>query len=182
MCEGAIIAYTVAKQLENAGEKVELLFIIDAWARENTRNPLLYKFTKYQNALRKVRGLSSPERRRALENALRNRLRWLVSGKEESQRVLDDVYWPGKDFAPTKINARIVVFKAPQQYFGYINDELMGWGERTTAHVEVQLVPGSKHRFLLREPFVRQIASALVKDLERTAGEQAGAATEVAVP
>jgi hypothetical protein len=133
-----------------------------------------------------MRKLSPVEGLTVLTKALRNRINWLVRGKGELQRLHTEVYWPGKDFVLPKINARITVFRAPKQYYGYVNDPLMGWGSRTTSTVEIHVVAGSKHRLLLSEPFVRQIASTLLQSFERVRtaqpGEQTSGIPEVAEP
>ena len=43
MCEGALISFEMARMLRAAGEKVDLLGMIDAWPIENTRRYYLTK-------------------------------------------------------------------------------------------------------------------------------------------
>src|SRR5260370_24529720 len=47
MCEGARIAFDMARKLERGGDKVALLAIFDTWVVENTQNRLLWYFYYY---------------------------------------------------------------------------------------------------------------------------------------
>jgi hypothetical protein len=78
-----------------------------------------------------------------------------------------ETYWPGEDFVPSRVQSRITVFKIPKQPFYYHADEFLGWGPRTEGGVDLEIIPHGRHRLLLREPYVRELAAALSKVLAR---------------
>jgi len=166
MCEGAIIAFTIAKQLEAAGEKVAVLTIMDAWVRENSRSRVRSRYNRYQRRLRAITRSAPKEAWRILGTAARNRLTWLIHGKSELQRIHEQVYWPGENFAPPKILSRITLIRVPEQIDLYYQDPLLGWGARTHSGVDVITVI-SKHRELLREPAVREVADHLARAIDQ---------------
>jgi thioesterase domain-containing protein len=168
-CEGARIAFEMTRILESQGERVNLLAIIDTWVLENTQDRRLWKIYYYYDWTRRL--LRQPWKARfdAVRRAMGNRLKWwtgLKSAPKKSEWI--EAYWPGEDFVPAKIQGRITVFKIPRQPFYYHPDPLLGWGTRSTSGVDTELVPHGKHTLLLREPYVRELATALSKALHRT--------------
>jgi amino acid adenylation domain-containing protein len=174
MCEGARIAFDMARSLESQGQKVALLAVFDTWVLENSQNRFLWRFYYYSQRLRAIRRLSPADRRSVLSKALRNATRRLLrpSGTTTGNDW-PSVYWPGKDFVPPKFNGKITIFKIPKQPLYYVHDPLMGWGARTTVGVEVRLI-NSRHSFMLREPYVRDLAAELSECLERVRSQAAG--------
>ena len=162
MCEGAIIAFTTARVLEAAGEKVALLATLDAWPQENTVLRFPHRVYSYEVRLRAFAGLGRREQLRALVGALGRVVRKVnVSngGREEQGaptpvELLRQRLWPGKDFVPPTVSAKITVFRLNKQPYWRIRDRQYGWGNRTTTGVEVHIVPGDEHHNLLREPEV----------------------------
>jgi thioesterase domain-containing protein len=167
MCEGARIAFEMARLLENQGQEVNLLAIIDTWVIENTQNQRLWKVYYYSVRLRQLWRQPWRAKIAMAKTAARNRLKWWL-GSESAPPKSEWVhtYWPGDDFVPSRINSRIVIFKAPKQPFYYHKDELMGWGSRTQSGVGIEVIPYGRHRLMLREPHVGRLASALSKVLE----------------
>lgn len=91
-----------------------------------------------------------------------------------------EVYWPSQDFVPSQIHSPITVYKIPKQPFYYHPDPLLGWENRTTSTVETQIIPHGRHRLLLREPYVRELAAALSRTLEQL--HQGAVASETSKP
>jgi thioesterase domain-containing protein len=180
MCEGAIIAFFVARQLEAEGEMAPFVMILDAWARENSRNRYRIRRNYYVRRLRSITKRSPAEAWGIVSTAVRNRVRWLIHGKSELQRIHEQVYWPGKDFVPPQIDAHILLIRVPQQYEGYVDDLHLGWTTRTRSGVDVNIVEGI-HQSMLKEPTVRDVARILAEAIDRAdvrAGlETAGSAT-----
>jgi hypothetical protein len=58
------------------------------------------------------------------------------------------------------IAGRIVVFRVRKQPYWRTADRALGWGNRSVAHVDVQVIPG-EHGTLLRPPHVRELAITL---------------------
>jgi hypothetical protein len=83
---------------------------------------------------------------------------------------------------PHKFGGNITVIKRPKQPYYYVNDPLMGWGTRTTAKVELQLleVKTSQHILLLREPYVRHLAEKLDNSLRRSRARESDLKTGTA--
>jgi hypothetical protein len=81
-----------------------------------------------------------------------------------TEEELWKTYWPGRDFKPEKVAAKIVVFGLPTQPFYRIRDKAMGWRTRTTGPVEVEDISGD-HGTLLRDPNVEVLASKVAKYL-----------------
>lgn len=172
MCEGARIAFDMARLLEAEGEKVSLLAILDTWVLENSQNRLLWRIDYYSGRLKGFWRGSRQEKWRAFRRWAENRY-----GTNPAPRLWPKAYWPGKDFVPAKYSGKITVFKTPKQPFYYINDPLLGWGTRTTGAVEVKVIR-SRHLMLLREPYVRALAPALLESLERAQADADHAQTE----
>lgn len=166
-CEGARIAFEMTRILEASGERVALFAVIDTWVLENTQNRGLWKIYYYYDQIRRM--LRQPWRTRleVMQRVVGNRLRrWTGAQSAPRKSEWRQAYWPGQDFVPAQIQGRITVFKIPKQPFYYRPDPLLGWGNRTTAGVDTLLVPHGKHTLLLREPYVRELASALSQALK----------------
>ena len=184
-CEGARLAFEMARILESQGQKVGLLAVIDTWVLENTQNRRLWKLYYYSVRVRQVWQQSWKDRLawawRAVGNQLRHRLH-LKSAPKKSDWV--EVYFPGDDFVPSQIQSKITIFKIPKQPFYYHHDPLLGWASRTKASVETQVIPHGRHRLLLNEPYVRELAAALGATLNKLNshddGSEGGGKTESA--
>jgi amino acid adenylation domain-containing protein len=159
MCEGARIAFDMARLLEAQGEQVGLLAIFDTWVIENSQIRLLWKVDYYSGRLRKFWRLP-------LIDKWRMARQWMRRGNSDGhdpQGLWPAAYWPGKDFVPATFGGKITVFKVPQQPYFYVRDPLMGWGSRTTGGVELHLVRLNtrKHILIFRDPYVRDLAQKL---------------------
>ena len=161
MCEGARIAFDMACLLEARGEQVAFLGIFDTWVLENSQVRWLWKINYYGLRLKRLARLSPGDRWQALSKWAGQTLT-----RKKPRSLWPTAYWPGKNFVPQKFGGRITVFKRPKQPYYYVRDPFMGWGGRTTGAVEVQLIESS-HRFLLREPYVQELAQKLKQHLER---------------
>jgi thioesterase domain-containing protein len=161
MCEGARIAFDMARLLEAEGERVGLLAILDTWVLENSQNRLLWKIDYYAGRVKWLWRVSRAEKWGAMRQWAKNRY-----GRTLPERLWPQAYWPGKAFVSAKYSGKITVFKVPKQPFFYINDRLLGWGARTTGQVELHVIE-SEHLALLREPYVRQLAPKLLECLTR---------------
>ena len=171
-CEGAHIAFEMARQLEAINLQVGGLFILDAWPVENTvdrKRYILY------DAIRVCRRQLQAIKRRWLTTTSREQKNALIAANTRrrpliNSALLDDQvvkkllargvksrYWPGKDFTPTIYNGSVVVFRVARQLFYRIKDESLGWAKRVRGSVEIIRVPGT-HGIILREPGVSVVA------------------------
>jgi thioesterase domain-containing protein len=168
MCEGARIVFEMARILEAQGQKVNLLAIFDTWALENTQNPHLWKIYYYSRRFQELRWLSWAARVNIVRRALGNRLRWWLGSKSApAKSEWMETYWPGEDFVPSRVQCKITIFRVSKQPFYYQHDPLLGWGARTEAGVNTKIVPNGRHRLLLREPYVLDLAVALADVLKQ---------------
>jgi amino acid adenylation domain-containing protein len=174
-CEGARIAFEMARILESQGQAVDLLAVIDTWVIENTQNRTLWKIYYYSDRLQRWWRRPWSARTSIARDVLLNRMRrWLGSKSAPRKSEWDNAYWPGDDFVPSQVQSRITVFKIPKQPFYYYGDPLLGWGSRTATGVDTHVIPNGKHLLLLREPYVRNLATALAQTLERRHSKTGG--------
>ena len=172
MCQGAHIAFNMARVLESQGQQVALLAIFDTWVVENNQNRALWYLYYYRQRLKKIWGLPLRKKWAAFTDALGKKAKLVGGNGTQAPDIWRATYWPGKDFVSKKVNATITVFKIPQQPFYYVRDPLMGWARRTTKSVEIRHIE-AKHLLMLRKPWVRNLGLALSERLQRAQGMQA---------
>ncbi len=166
MCEGARIAFDMARILESQGQRLALLAMFDTWAVENSQIRWRWYIHAYGQRLRRLWTLRGSEKWGAVKHIVDRR-----TGRVRESNVFDKeawhaYYWP-PGFAPKPIKATITAFKIQKQPHFYVQDPLMGWGSRTTGGVDVRHIE-SRHLQLLREPWVRNLAQALGERLRRS--------------
>jgi amino acid adenylation domain-containing protein len=174
MCEGARIAFDMARQLEARNEKVGLLAIFDTWVLENSQIRFLWKVDYYWGRLKRFKMLSFERKCKYLAGWFSRRAK-SASQEEQGEGLPKGIdwptaFWPGKDFVPAKFGGKITVFKNPKQPYFYVRDPLMGWGTRSTVDVELHEV-NTRHGFFMREPYVRELAQRLSQCLYRSRSE-----------
>jgi len=167
MCEGARIAFDMARLLEAQGDKIGLLAIFDTWVIENSQYRLLSQIPYYSRRLKSFWHGTRQEKWQTLLTWVQYRF-----GANRPPNLLAAAYWPGQDFVPAKCTGKITVFKIPKQPFYRIRDPFLGWGSRTTGGVELISVD-SRHMDLLREPYVHRLAEKLADSLGRV-GSRSG--------
>src|SRR5947209_4563588 len=195
-CEGAHIAFEMARQLENSNEEVGMVAILDAWPIENTidrRKFLLHSYgrvvrtflksdnrRRWRMIVRKFKGLPALEPQNL---AIRRKLVRDPDADPQTGRVASrdpERYWPGKDFIPTKIAGKVTVFRVERQAHYRIKDEALGWGARARGGVDTIHVPGS-HALILRDPAVSIIAREMEKRIDAYLDSKASTFSYMAV-
>lgn len=183
MCEGAHIAFEMARQLRADGQKVALLAILDAWPIENSTSPFFW-YVFYNR--RRLRAFWRRPARQKLAD-LWDKARSLVARVPRLLRPArgpaaprpvnsyEARKWPGKDFRPPVFDGKITVFRARRQPYWRVRDFQLGWGPWAAGGVEVHVVNG-EHQMLLREPYVRVVAEGLRACMEQA--RQGGAAAD----
>jgi thioesterase domain-containing protein/acyl carrier protein len=177
-CEGAHIAFEMARQLKADNLEVGILSVLDVWPVENTIDRRRYMLRSYQRAIRQFFKSSNRDRLAMIIGTLSGgpglgAKRQVVIGgrqlrvpasdpdvKKYVQKRVQSRYWPGKDFKPTIYNGNIVVFRVATQPDHFIKDENLGWGPRVGGDVDLIRVPGT-HALVLREPGVSVIGQKL---------------------
>ena len=167
ICRGAHIAYEMARRLEQAGQHVALLGILDTWVMENTLNYFWY-LEHYAGRLVWLKGLGLKDQisfiKKKTKSALRNfgEMISFSSPPQSARNPIHEIYFPGPDFVPKTYQGRIEVFRVRQQPRHRIRDEQLGWGKLAGRGVGVHLIPGV-HTSVLKEPNVPGLAAELKK-------------------
>jgi thioesterase domain-containing protein len=165
MCEGAHIAFEIARKIESRGQAVALLAVIDTWQVEHSYDPrmltvrlkvlALQQFLRddWHAKLKKLTGVPS---------RLARRLSSMVSRVPE--RGQPDVWaqrvWPGGDWRPTTMKGQIDVLTVRRQPYYRPRDSYLGWKDRSEQGVVLVPIPG-KHNTILREPHIRSLCRIL---------------------
>jgi thioesterase domain-containing protein/acyl carrier protein len=169
MCAGTHIGEQMVLQLEAAGEEVALLAIFDTWVRQNSQVRWKWEIYYYRQRLRGMFRLAPKQQLKMIRDALTKKFQRVASLSQPTETSWGKLYWPGKDFQIPRFKAPVALFKRPKQPFYYMKDEAMGWGERSSGGVHIYRID-FPHR-MLRDPYVRQLASRLLECLSRTAPE-----------
>jgi len=168
-CLSAWIAYGVARRLEQMGQQIELVMIIDAWAPGywSRQSPLrrrmmltIYHFQRFRWAGRRSRNTgetkASPFLQRSLQaltvavGKLGGRLqRWATPAEsrntEEEQLALhlQKTARLAADSGP--LQGKALLFRSEEEPMGPMLASDMGWSELFGKDVEVEMVPGDHH-------------------------------------
>ena len=166
MCEGARIAFDMARVLESQGQELALLAMFDTWAVENSQVRWLWYFHAYAQRFRRIWKLPASGKWSAIKHAVRKKAKGIRETSTFDLKAWHAYYWPHKDFIPKRIEATITEFKIKRQPYYYVRDPLMGWASRTNNGVEIHNIR-AKHLQMLREPWVRNLGQALGESLRR---------------
>ena len=165
MCEGARIAFDMARHLEATGEKVQLLGILDTWVVENTQRRVLWRLYYYRQRWRRLKRLTFAERMQTIASSLINTIQRVLHVGKPRRSLWPATYWPGKNFVAPKVQADITIFKNRKQPLFYVNDPCMGWAARTAGKVKTYAIV-ARHLQMLREPYVQDVAQKLSQCLK----------------
>ena len=166
-CQGGFIAFEMARQLEAAGERVELLGILDTWVVEYTLRKWLFYAEAVRNRFRLIREIGFPSAVRRLLAAQSKPASPAAGSGAAAPGVAAPVnityakkFFPGKDFQFKTYSGVVTVFKVAKQLRRYKPDEKLGWAQRALGGVEVELIPG-EHTTYLRPPHVKVLADKI---------------------
>jgi thioesterase domain-containing protein/aryl carrier-like protein len=179
---GGLLAFEIAQQLHAAGQRVELLGMLDTFLMNGVRTSaqnrtLLERVKRKAVSLGKHVGrvVFGPERRAYLREDFAERIdaiigqgRQLVYGLLRARgRSIPKFLHRAKDvnwFAALRYEAlpypgRVTLFRAttPLSFIDMPTDLELGWGSLAEAGVEVHEIPGT-HREIMREPNVSVVA------------------------
>ncbi len=174
---GGVIAFEMARQLEQSGETVSLLAMLDAPASAATRydaRDALAQFVEHlglpTGAVEKFQRLDPQAQLRAvLEQAQRSGLAPPDLELSELRRQLE-VFTHNiramHDYTPAPYAGRITLFEAEESAAG-ANPHEFGWDRLADGGVARYVVPGNHHT-LLRQPHVAKVARQLATWLEES--------------
>ena len=178
-CEGAHIAFEMARQLELMNLPVAMIAILDAWPIENTVSRTKFILRGYWREVRRfyrmgMKGKFHFVTRSVFKRNTRISGKLPVDGAAEanarhrklSAEQIEKRYWPGPDFVPTKYSGRLSLFRTKRQTNVRIGDYKMGWSERALGGVDVFRLPG-RHELILREPNVIKLAHDMQDCIDR---------------
>jgi thioesterase domain-containing protein/non-ribosomal peptide synthetase component F/NRPS condensation-like uncharacterized protein len=182
-CVSGWIAYGVARRLEEEGEEIELLMIIDVWApgywhyQPKIRRKLMmtvYKLKRLRTLLLRMTqsDMSEPDSlpdRKGSQWLLvaRNIKTWLRERKSPNQTPLEqEMQRRGEMLETTATLARwagvlhgtILLFRSGEEPTGPLLAPEMGWPEMLGRPAHVEVIPGG-HREIFNLPGARMIAA-----------------------
>lgn len=182
-CVGGWIAYEVSRQLEAAGEKVELLLMLDAWAPAYWRKQsalrqlamrCVYRGQRFRWILRRLRKATSAQRsayvRRSLHGtaaALAQNATAILRGlhlpvrvklTEEMRRSEQLEYTASRFYNSGPVDANLLLFRSEEQPAGPLLATDMGWARLLKRPVEVEVLPGD-HQEIFDRPGSRIMAT-----------------------
>jgi amino acid adenylation domain-containing protein len=166
LCEGAHIAFEMARQLHQNGDEIGLVVILDAWAEEHTRRRYLVRFHYQLLELRRL--IRADNRVTLMSRKIRNVVRELgraalgrfrPDADQDLRNTIDARFWPDPRHIPTYLGS-VLLFRVHKQPYWRVRDPLMGWGRRALGGVEAITIRG-EHPMILREPMVGTVAEVV---------------------
>ncbi|MDE2125808.1 MAG: amino acid adenylation domain-containing protein [Armatimonadetes bacterium] len=207
---GGLVAFEMARQLEAAGQRTQIVALFDTfhtdyphyrpWARGIVR--------KAMNTWRVIQhhggslAMLQPGHRRAYvrDKALRawDELRWSVQGavrgwKTRAYRLLRReipahlrpkphyVRLAAANYRPDPYAGTITIFRAKHQPLGVYRDDTLGWRGLALGGIEIVDVPGF-HAAIVAEPRVRVLAEELKRRLQPREERRTEAAVDLPEP
>lgn len=164
-CFGSLVAYEIAKQLQEKGKKVAFLAILDMYGN-NFRLSIFWKLTCLVDRLRELTKLiitvnvaGIPEKTRICYRELLDFIRFIYDNKSS---ILTNVV---KKYPVQGYQGKITLFLAQERINSCLNHKLTSWlfpryGWTKESVHEVHQVPGS-HTTMALEPHVKVLAEKL---------------------
>ncbi|MGB3510291.1 MAG: amino acid adenylation domain-containing protein [Microcoleaceae cyanobacterium] len=170
---GGLVVFEMAQQLQEQGEKVELLALLDTLAPKKSRKLPLYKriplhlsnfvndptylFEKVREKVESAKDKLVPIVRRIYPQFASDRQQ--LAQKDLRGDVRSEAM---KNYVPRSYSGKMVLFRAmdKDEFKFHQIDPLHGWGEVATGGLEIIDVPGD-HIGILKEPNVRVLAEKL---------------------
>jgi amino acid adenylation domain-containing protein len=167
MCDDVQVCERMVVELERAGMEVGFFAILDTWVIQNSMVPWKWTLDYYTRRLRELARLQPAEQFKVCVNILRRKTSGDGQVRAAGERTIwGRAYWPGPEFKSPVFGAPVLLFKRPKQPFYYINDPLMGWGQRSTGGVETIEIE-LDHENLLRKPHIKAIGEILAARLQK---------------
>ncbi|MBS1799654.1 MAG: amino acid adenylation domain-containing protein [Acidobacteria bacterium] len=181
-CLWALMSYEVARLLEEQGQEVELLMMIDSWApghwtRQSTLRKILMTWAhNYQRLNWMINRLRYASMERRKQDVVR-RIRAMAASvsmlpkgmrpeepPRESNRVEKLVSDAAVSYIPKPIRGTVAVFRGEQQPAGKLIGDDLGWSQLLGRKVAVDTLPGN-HSEIFDLPGARIMAARIRKVL-----------------
>jgi amino acid adenylation domain-containing protein len=189
---GGLIAFEMACQLHNEGQKVALLALFDTFApgyynsvaTRSSRSRVLRLYRRIEHHLGSLMMLDPSERIAYVRQKLRKAkvLKWWRRSKRTAWASLyeavghpvskslpetqDSLRKAAKKYKPRPYPGIVTLFRASQQPPGVYPDSSLGWNQVTVDNLEIYEVPGY-HAAIVSEPRVRFLIEPLQECLRR---------------
>jgi aspartate racemase len=190
---GARVAYEMARQLDQRGERAGIVAVIDTYGRRPVMThrmlawwqELLFQIRRVRfHAADRVVSLSRHQGTTVRQKLRTLRRRWHSRGwqaqyasyrersadggvlPESFYDVEQACYLAARTYLPGEYSGRVTLFRACDAGLRRDNDPQMGWGQLALGGVDVHEIPGN-HETILAEPNVRVLAEKLRKCLDQ---------------
>jgi FkbH-like protein len=180
-CFGGTVAYEIARKLEEMGETVSMLALIQAVNSEHYRSMPRFESLQYRasyifDRAQKYGGKLIRGEFREFYSGVRDLMDWQKRKKQMSSNgggepaagngsgdVYDNIALLasiGDAFVPKPFKGRLHLIRAKEQAAELINDMELGWQDVALQGVDVVTLPGN-HYSILEKPFVDGVAVTL---------------------
>jgi thioesterase domain-containing protein len=148
-CEGGVLFYELALQLQRQGDEVAFLGLLDTPVRG------------YWESKPAFLGRFREAKRRFLDFIARQLPQWKTPEDEQYERIWAKVWQAVRSYQPERLfDGDVHQFKATNPRFG-IADVASGWDRRVTGRVTVHMMPGH-HMSWIKNPQSGAIVSAVL--------------------
>jgi thioesterase domain-containing protein len=187
---GGVVAFEMAQQLRQHGQKVALLALCECWAPQSRRptSRTLLSYRLWQKAsyhFRRVRRVGTKQALTDFVGTLKKktqgaagfkqRVSLTPAEKEAKAAVLEAT----GHYVPEVYTGRIVLIRCSERGMWRDYDPLDGWGSLATNGVEMYEVPG-EHASIYREPYVGMLTEILRDVLHGAQAEMGNERTSLA--
>ncbi len=181
-CVSGWLAYGVARRLEQEGETIELLMVMDAWAPgywrhqtslRRTAMQAVYRWQRLRWVSRRLAAASGEQRRTYIKRSLhglaaaaarnlsvrlhRMGLPVQVRLTEEMRRGEQLEYTATRSYDPGPVHGAVLVFSSEEQPRGVLLAPDMGWSKILERPITVERLPGDHHE-IFNLPGARMMA------------------------
>ena len=169
MCTGSHIALEMTRLLEASGEQAEFFGIINTWAMYTISrlyyvNRMINVARWYTKRLRELAPVPAPRNAAQVDATQRSVSVRTQAVPAEAHGTgnawIKDVGFAGKNPGLPKLSTRATVLRLKRQPFWRIRDASLGWSIHVD-DVDVVPVSGDNHEYLMREPYVSQVAAVI---------------------
>jgi thioesterase domain-containing protein len=183
MCTGSHIALEMARQLEAENDRVSFLGIINTWSMYSVSR--LYHINRLINQAhwysRRIRGLVPFPTFRGTagaateQTAISSQTDVIAaeSLKGAGNAWIYDVGFSADNPKLPRLTSPVSVFRLKRQPFWRIRDESLGWSLHAK-DVKVVRIAGKDHEYMLREPYISELAAGITNRLGNVNDEPHG--------
>jgi thioesterase domain-containing protein len=192
-CVSGVIAYEMSRQLQDQGEEVALLTMLDSYCPVYVRRfqtfqalPIrwYHSLEKYAHHLKMMRQMRLTEMPRYVGRGARDILgRWRarvrkafqnghgVPPGEDLKRFSELLRQAAVSYEPKPTTVPVALFRSEVLHTGWFKDPALGWPSFARSGLTLYELPGD-HDEIFREPIAEQLANNLADALARAANSR----------